>query len=194
MAAVTTWMLVGLGNPGAQYQLNRHNVGFMALDAIASDYSVSFSKKDNSHWAELPSVTDSSDNKHRIFLLKPQTFMNVCGPAIASFQRFYHILRHHIIVFHDDLDIPLGCIKVKRGGGAGGHNGLRSLDAHGGADYERVRIGIGHPGDKALVHHHVLSDFNLQERQEYLVPLLTHIKERYTSFVAQGMSVWKCNI
>lgn len=152
------YLLTGLGNPGARYEHNRHNVGFMALDAIAAHHGFS-------GWTQKFQglVCEGSVNGKKVFLLKPQTFMNLSGESAGALARFYKIPAETIIVLHDELDLPPARLRVKRGGGHGGHNGLKSIDAHLGADYQRVRIGIGHPGDKDMVSPYVLSDFSKEE-------------------------------
>ena len=151
--------LIGLGNPGAQYHNNRHNVGFMALDAIAHFYDFPpFQKKDR---AQLSSGKIGS---HNVLLIKPQSFMNVSGPPVVPFLMFHKIPLNQCFIFHDDLDLPLAKVRVKTGGGHGGHNGLRSLDQHIGKDYHRVRMGIDRPNRPEMVSGYVLSDFSSQER------------------------------
>ncbi len=155
---MTAFLLIGLGNPGTRYAHNRHNIGFMAVDAIAEKYGFpNWSQKFQGHTAEGKIGT------HKVFLLKPQTFMNLSGESAGALARFYKIPLENIIVFHDELDLPLAKVRVKCGGGNGGHNGLKSLDAHLGQDYWRVRMGIGHPGDKDMVSPYVLSDFSKEE-------------------------------
>lgn len=156
--AMNSFLLIGLGNPGTRYAHNRHNIGFMAIDAIAEKYGFpNWSKKFQGEYAEGKIGTN------KVFLLKPQTFMNLSGESAGALARFYKIPLENIIVFHDELDLSLAKIRVKCGGGNGGHNGLKSLDAHLGADYWRVRMGIGHPGDKDMVSPYVLSDFAKEE-------------------------------
>lgn len=135
---------------------HRHNAGFMALDALAQGGV--WSKKFHSEFSE---VTREGE---KLLLLKPQTFMNRSGQALRAAADFYKIPPSQIIVIHDDLDLPLGKIRIKQGGGHGGHNGLRDIDAHLGQDYWRIRMGIGHPGDKNRVHEYVLSNFAPEER------------------------------
>jgi len=151
-------LLVGLGNPGKEYQGNRHNVGFMAIDRIAADHGIS--KLQKKFGGEL---SEGSIGGVKLFLLKPLTYMNLSGECVSKAARFYKIPPERIIVFHDELDLPVAKIRVKKGGGNGGHNGLKSIDAHIGKDYWRVRIGIGHPGDKSMVSDYVLSDFTKTE-------------------------------
>jgi peptidyl-tRNA hydrolase, PTH1 family len=147
-------LFAGLGNTGKSFAGNRHNAGFMALDAIARDYRASASR---ARFQGL--VTEIVLEGERVILLKPQTYMNESGRSAGEAARFYQIDPSRIVVFHDELDLPPGKVRVKTGGGNAGHNGLRSLTEHLGNEYRRVRIGIGHPGDKALVHNYVLSDF-----------------------------------
>tara|TARA_R100000365_G_C2734380_1_gene63995 strand:- start:199 stop:912 length:714 start_codon:yes stop_codon:yes gene_type:complete len=161
-------LLVGLGNPGAQYAGNRHNIGFMAIDAIAAANGVSNWK---SKHAGL--IAEAGIGGERALLLKPQTFMNKSGDSVQQTARFYKIDPTDIIVFYDELDLAPGKVRVKVGGGNGGHNGLRSIDPQIGLNYKRVRLGIGHPG-KEFVTHHVLGDFAKAD-QAWLTPLLDEI-------------------
>jgi PTH1 family peptidyl-tRNA hydrolase len=136
-------LIVGLGNPGTEHVFTRHNIGFMAVDALAERFHAGAWKK------KFKSLAAASADPALLFL-KPQTFMNLSGEAVAGALRFHKLAPEHIIVFHDDLDLQPGQVKVKQGGGAGGHNGLKSIDAHIGQDYWRVRLGIGHPGRGAV--------------------------------------------
>ena len=145
---------VGLGNPGAQYALNRHNVGFMAVDAIAEVHGFDPWKKAFQGWAAMGRVGPA-----RILLLKPATFMNDSGRAVGEALRFYKGEVGDVTAFHDELDLAPFRVKVKTGGGAAGHNGLRSTEAHIGNAFRRVRIGIGHPGHKDRVTGHVLGNY-----------------------------------
>jgi PTH1 family peptidyl-tRNA hydrolase len=147
-------LIVGLGNPGARYARNRHNVGFMAADAIALRYG--FPAFRSRFKGELGEGTIGGERR---LLLKPQTFMNISGESVLAAASFYKIPPGEIVVIHDELDLKPGKVRVKRGGGNAGHNGLRSIDAMLGPDYWRVRIGIGHPGIKELVHPYVLQNF-----------------------------------
>lgn len=147
-------IIVGLGNPGAKYAHNRHNVGFMAVDRIASDHG--FAPWRSKFQAEISEgVLDGG----KVLLIKPQTFMNLSGQSLGEAMRFYKLGPEDMTVLHDELDLAPGRIRVKRGGGHAGHNGLRSLHQHIGDTYRRVRIGIGHPGRKELVAGYVLHDF-----------------------------------
>ncbi len=147
-------LIVGLGNPGGQYALNRHNIGFMAADAIHRRHG--FSPWRSRFQAQ---VAEGTLQGRKVLLMKPQTFMNESGRAVAEATRFHKIPNADVIVLHDELDLPPGKIRMKQGGGHGGHNGLRSITAHLGDDYRRLRLGIGHPGAKELVHGYVLHDF-----------------------------------
>ena len=147
-------VIAGLGNPGAEHARNRHNIGFMAADAIARRHSFSpWTKK----FSAL--VADGMLGGEKTLLLKPQTFMNRSGQSVGEALRFHKLEPASLCVIYDELDIAPGRLRVKTGGGAGGHNGIRSIDAHCGPAYRRVRLGIGHPGDKALVHNWVLGNF-----------------------------------
>jgi len=147
-------LFVGLGNPGAGYARHRHNVGFMAVDAIADAHGFSpWRAKFNGLIAE------GRLGAEKVLLLKPGTYMNLSGDAVRAALQFYKLEPADLVVLHDELDLAPGRIRVKTGGGTAGHNGLRSIGAHVGPDFARVRIGIGHPGDKRLVTNHVLGDF-----------------------------------
>jgi PTH1 family peptidyl-tRNA hydrolase len=165
------WLLVGLGNPGSQYKSNRHNIGFMAADAIARRHNFSDWKK-----KFKGEIAEGSLGGERAILLKPQTFMNDSGEAVQAAAAFHKIDAAHIAVFYDELDLAPGKIRVKRGGGAGGHNGIRSIDQHMGPDYWRVRLGIGHPGDKNLVTPYVLGNF-YKEEEAWLSALLNAVAD-----------------
>jgi PTH1 family peptidyl-tRNA hydrolase len=147
-------LFVGLGNPGGQYAGNRHNIGFMAMDRIASDHGFApWRKKFNGQ------LTEGRLGRDKVLLLKPETFMNRSGQSVGEAMRFYKLEPADVVVFHDELDLAPGKVRVKSGGGHAGHNGLRSIHAHIGEAYDRVRLGIGHPGRKELVAGYVLSDF-----------------------------------
>ena len=152
-------LLVGLGNPGARYVGNRHNIGFMTLEAIAKRHGIGpWRRRFHGVACEGPIGGE------RVLLLLPGTFMNESGRAVAEAAQFYKLTAGDITVFHDEIELPPGKVRVKVGGGIAGHNGLRSITAHVGNDYRRVRIGVGHPGAKDLVEHYVLSDFAKSER------------------------------
>lgn len=151
-------LFVGLGNPGAKYQGNRHNIGFMAIDEIARRHGFA-------PWRRR-FQGESSEGQlggERVILLKPMTFMNESGNAVGEAARFFKIAVGDITVFHDEIELPPAKLRVKTGGGIAGHNGLRSISAHVGNDYRRVRLGVGHPGVKEMVHAHVLNDFAKSE-------------------------------
>jgi PTH1 family peptidyl-tRNA hydrolase len=147
-------LFVGLGNPGSKYAKNRHNVGFMAVERIADRHGFGPWKKKFQGIA-----ADGELSGERVLLLKPDTYMNESGRAVGEAARFLKIGLDDIYVFHDELDLAPQKVKVKAGGGNAGHNGLRSITAHLGNEYKRVRLGIGHPGSKDVVIHHVLGDF-----------------------------------
>lgn len=149
------FLVAGLGNPGSDYALTRHNIGFMAVDALAGRER--FTSKFQSETASL------SIEGEKIILLKPMTFMNHSGRAVQAAMAFYKIPPEQVIVLHDELDIALGKIRIKQGGGANGHNGIKDIDQCIGLDYWRIRMGIGHPGMKEQVHSHVLSRFGADE-------------------------------
>jgi PTH1 family peptidyl-tRNA hydrolase len=152
-------LIVGLGNPGARYAGNRHNIGFMVVDKIARRHGVGpWRRRFQGIAAEGPVGAE------RALLLLPGTYMNGSGLAVAEAARFYKLDAGDVIVVHDELDLAPGKVRVKAGGGSAGHNGLRSITAHIGNDYKRVRIGVGHPGDKDLVLNYVLNDFAKSER------------------------------
>jgi peptidyl-tRNA hydrolase, PTH1 family len=152
-------LIVGLGNPGPGYAGNRHNIGFMAVDTIAKRHGIGpFRRRFQGVSAEGPLGGE------RVLLLLPGTYMNESGRAVAEAVNFYKLGLPDIVVLHDEIDLEPGKVRVKTGGGNAGHNGLRSISAHVGNDYRRVRIGVGHPGVKEMVHGHVLSDFAKSER------------------------------
>jgi PTH1 family peptidyl-tRNA hydrolase len=151
-------LLVGLGNPGARYAGNRHNIGFMAVQAIARRCGIAPFRRKFQGVAVEGEIADQ-----RVLLLLPGTYMNESGRAVQEAVRFYKLAPPDTVVFHDELELPPGKLRVKIGGGNAGHNGLRSISAHIGNDYKRVRLGIGHPGDKNLVERYVLQDFAKDE-------------------------------
>ena len=172
-------LFVGLGNPGRDYQLHRHNVGFMAVDAIAAAHGFSA-------WRQRFSglVAGSKMGGEQVLLLKPQTYMNESGRAVGEAVRFYKLDLGDVIVFHDEIDLAPCKVRVKAGGGVAGHNGLKSITAHIGNNYTRVRIGIGHPGQREKVAKHVLGDFAKTERG-MLEALLGAIADA-APFLAEG--------
>lgn len=175
--------IVGLGNPGNEYLITRHNIGFLVLDALVSAYGDAaniWQKKDN---YLVQKITINGKN---IFLLKPQNFMNRSGSAVAGFANFYKIPPEDFLVIHDDLDLAPGKLRMKKGGGDGGHNGLKSLDSHIGKDYWRLRLGIGRPANKE----HDISDYVLgrftQDEQEMLADCLAAVLEEFPLLLDSG--------
>ncbi len=151
-------LLVGLGNPGRQYAKNRHNIGFMAVEAVARSMNMPALRP------KFQSLcTEGVIGAERVILMQPQTYMNESGRAVGEALRFHKLSLSDVVVLHDELDLGPGKFRIKLGGGNAGHNGLRSITAHVGNDYKRLRLGIGHPGDKALVHNYVLGDFAKSE-------------------------------
>jgi len=153
-------LFVGLGNPGSRYARNRHNIGFMAVDEIARVHHAG-------PWRRRfqAETADAVIGGEKVLLVKPQTYMNESGRSVGEAQNFFKIPLRDVTVFYDELDLPPAKLRVKIGGGNAGHNGLRSISAHCGNDYRRVRLGIGHPGHKPLVQHHVLGDFGKAEQE-----------------------------
>src|ERR1700716_1906807 len=152
-------LFFGLGNPGAKYANNRHNIGFSVVDEIARRHG--FSPWRRRFQGETSEGTLGTE---RVILLKPTTYMNDSGRSVQEAASFFKLAPGDVTVFHDELELPPGKVRVKIGGGIAGHNGLRSISAHIGNDYRRVRLGVGHPGVKELVHGYVLSDFFKEER------------------------------
>lgn len=164
-------LLVGLGNPGDKYASNRHNIGFMAADVIHTRWRFPAWRK---NFQAL--VAEGTIDGNRVLLMKPQTYMNESGRAVGEAVRFLKLAPADVVVIHDELDLPPGKMRMKVGGGHGGHNGLRSITSQITDAYRRMRLGIGHPGDKSLVHNHVLSDFAKADR-DWLVKLLDTIAD-----------------
>ncbi len=154
------FLLVGLGNPGPKYQKNRHNIGFMAVDEIVRRHSFS---EWRSRFQGL--VSEGRLNGEKVLALKPLTYMNNSGQSVGEAMRFFKLTPDDVYVVFDELDLALGKLRVKQGGGTSGHNGLKSIDAHIGRDYWKLRIGISHPGDKEKVLGHVLGDFSKSETE-----------------------------
>ncbi|MEX3011985.1 aminoacyl-tRNA hydrolase [Hoeflea sp. TYP-13] len=171
-------LVAGLGNPGPRYANQRHNIGFMAADAIARRHSFSsWSKKFKGEIAEGHLAGE------KVLLIKPQTFMNLSGDAVGEAMRFYKLSPADLIVIYDELDLQPGKARIKTGGGHGGHNGIKSIDAHCGKDYRRLRLGIGHPGVKERVNNHVLGDFAKSDR-DWVEPLLEAVGENFALMVS----------
>lgn len=173
-------LLVGLGNPGAKYSGNRHNVGFYAVNEIHARHGFT-------PWRDRfqGSMSTGTIDGQKVTLLKPLTYMNLSGQSVGEAARYFKIPLEDIAVFYDELDLVPGKVRVKTGGGAGGHNGIRSMDAHLGKDYQRVRIGIGHPGHKDRVSQYVLSDFSKADG-EWLEPLLRNIADAVPTLLQDG--------
>lgn len=169
MPPSSRYLLVGLGNPGGDYAQNRHNVGFMCLDEIRSSYGF---PAERAKFSGL--LSEGSVDRQKVVLFKPLSYMNLSGRPVAETAGFFKIPPEQLIVFHDDLDLSPGTVRVKQGGGNGGHNGLKDLDAHLGPNYWRVRIGIGRPLHKESVPLYVLSNFSKEDRQwlSFLLPLM----------------------
>lgn len=164
-------LFVGLGNPGAKYARNRHNIGFMALDEIAAQHGFSGWR---SKFQGL--IAEGRLGSEKVLLLKPETFMNRSGQSVSEVLRFHKLAPEDMVVFHDELDLAPGKLRVKNGGGHAGHNGLRSIHSHVGDAYKRVRMGIGHPGHKDAVSHYVLHDFSKAD-QAWLEPELRGVAD-----------------
>lgn len=179
------FLIVGLGNPGDEYASTRHNAGFMAADALYEKYGFApFRSKFDALIAE------GKINGEKVFLLKPQTYMNLSGNAVVKAAQFYKILPQHVIVIHDDMDLPVGKVKVKLGGGAGGHNGLKSIDAAITPGYNRIRIGVGHPqgrGDDVV--NYVLGGFSKADREK-ISEMVDLIVETLPVLLEKGMAAY----
>ncbi len=189
------WLIVGLGNPGDKYENNRHNVGFMLADQIADDNMFpNFKSKFNGE------ISEGRIANQKVAILKPMTYMNDSGISVRKAADFYKIPAEKIIVLHDELDLAPSKIKVKQGGGTGGHNGIKSTDAHlGDKEYWRVRLGIGHPGDKNRVSGYVLNDFSKEEQKwlpDWIYVLSKNVdyllgdnKDEYMTRVSEGFKI-----
>jgi PTH1 family peptidyl-tRNA hydrolase len=173
------FLLVGLGNPGTKYAGNRHNIGFMAVDEIVRRHG--FSPWRKKYHGE---ISEGTLGTQKTLVLKPLTFMNESGQAVGEAIRFLNMEPEQVVVIYDEIDLLAGKVRVKLGGGAAGHNGIRSITAHIGPHYTRVRLGVGHPGDKALVHPHVLSDFAKADKV-WLTPLLDAVAD-YAPLLVEG--------
>ncbi len=185
-------VIAGLGNPGPKYAGHRHNIGFRAADAIARAHAFGpWRAKFRSQAAE--GVIETAGGPVRTVLLKPQTYMNESGRAVAEAARFYKLDPADIAVAYDEIDLAPGKFRVKRGGGAAGHNGIRSLIAHLGPDFVRLRMGVGHPGDKRLVHHYVLSDFYKAE-QPWVERLCDAVADAAPLLVADDLDAFQTRV
>jgi peptidyl-tRNA hydrolase, PTH1 family len=171
-------LVVGLGNPGPDYRGHRHNIGFMAVEEIARTYRFSPWRK-----RFQGQTADGTVDGVKLLALQPLTYMNLSGQSVGAAAQFFKYKPEQVIVIHDELDLPPGRLRVKKGGGAGGHNGLKSIDAHLGKDYWRVRLGIGHPGDKNMVSNYVLHDFAKAD-QTWLEPMLRAVADHLPLLLA----------
>lgn len=175
-------LFVGLGNPGSQYEETRHNIGFKIIDKLVNDFGARDISKTSFHGKLYRSSN--------ILFLKPTTFMNLSGKSVQPVKQFFKVELEDIIVIHDDIDLPFGAVRFKRGGGHGGHNGLRSLDAHITKEYLRVRIGVGKPEHKSQVADYVLHNFSSDERV-ILDQLITHVSDACKLLLAEDLNVVK---
>ena len=177
-------LLVGLGNPGAAYQGHRHNIGFMAVDAIARAHNFAPARLRFRGEVREGTLT-SAKGSTKTLILKPMTYMNESGNAVREAVEFYKLPLEDVVVIYDEIDLAPGKVRAKAGGGNAGHNGLRSISAHIGNDYRRVRLGVGHPGIKDIVHMYVLHDFAKSERTEWVDPLIDAVAEA-APYLADG--------
>jgi PTH1 family peptidyl-tRNA hydrolase len=175
------WLIVGLGNPGAQYELTRHNIGFLAIDALASAMGIITFKE-----AFFSDTAKVSIKNESCLLEKPQTFMNCSGKAVASAMSFYKPSLDHVMVIHDDLDLPLGEIRIKLGGGSGGHNGLKDITQNLGEGYVRIRLGIGRPKEKGTEADFVLSRFSDAELK-LLPDIFSDTNNAIETLISEGL-------
>lgn len=175
-------LVVGLGNPGAKYVRNRHNVGYMAVEAIAAAHGFAL-------WRSKfqGQIAEGRIGAERAILLKPETYMNLSGDSVRAAMAFHKIAPADVVVLHDELDLAPGRVRARLGGGAAGHNGIRSIAAHIGPEFLRVRIGIGHPGDKRVVANYVLNDF-ARDEADWLDPLLAAIARTAPELVAGDLA------
>ena len=184
------WLIAGLGNPGSVYEKNRHNVGFRVVDAINQFYHLSYKPNTKFHGF----FSTGSIKTDKVLTLKPSTYMNLSGKSVLAVASFYKIPPHDIIIIHDEIDLPLGCIRVRRAGGTAGHNGLKNIESVMGKDTMRVRIGVGHPGHRDLVSDYVLSDFDHNE-EPTIISIVTQIAHSIEVMVKEGIDAFqnKCN-
>ncbi len=181
-------LFVGLGNPGESYRSHRHNIGFMAVDTISETFSFGpFKAKFQGQ------VSEGKIAGEKILILKPETFMNRSGQAVREVMDFYKLSPEEIFVFYDEIDLVPGKLKVKTGGGAAGHNGIRSLVAHIGENFHRVRLGIGHPGHKDLVHNFVLSNFSKADG-DWLGPLLGAVAKAAPRLIEDDLARFQTDV
>ena len=172
-------LFVGLGNPGSQYEETRHNIGFKVIDKLVGDLNTRDISKTSFH-GKLYRTTNS-------LFLKPTTYMNLSGKSVLPVKQFFKVELEDTIVIHDDIDLPFGAVRFKRGGGHGGHNGLKSIDSHLTKEYLRVRVGVGKPEHKSQVADYVLHDFS-NEEEEVLNRLITHVSEACKMFLSEELN------
>ena len=172
--------LIGLGNPGNKYNSNRHNIGFMAIDEILGSIKATEVKSSKFKGSAFKTII----KKQEIILFKSEEFMNECGNSISRLASFYKIPPNRVFIFHDDLDLQIGKVRIKTGGSSAGHNGLKSIDRHYSKNYNRVRMGISHPGNKDKVIKHVLSDFKKSEME--MVQLINNNIAKYIDLLIEG--------
>ena len=181
------YLICGLGNPGKKYINTRHNLGFLLIDKLLQNYKFKLIKSNNKRELYKGSIGD-----HACILLKPMTYMNLSGSSVLEVMNFYKIKKSKLYVLHDDIDLKIGKIKIKIGGGNGGHNGLKSIDASIGKDYLRLRIGIGHPGNKNLVSNYVLKKFSKDE--EGIIENKLNIINKYFNIIFLNKSLFLTRI
>lgn len=174
--------LIGLGNPGEKYHNTRHNIGFMVANRMRDAFGFA---SERTKFQGL--LSEGTIDGQKALIFKPQTYMNLSGEAVGKLARYFSLAPEDLFVFYDELDLPLGKARVRWGGGTGGHNGVRSCASHVGENFCRVRLGIGHPGDKALVDRHVLGNFSAAETQGVVEPWLAAI-ERYLPLLLQDQA------
>jgi len=185
--ATPSYLIVGLGNPGDEYLFTRHNIGFLAADAIAEKYLCPA-------WKKKHKALITSCDRPAVLIQKPQTYMNLSGEAVGEAMRFHKLEPKDVIVFHDDLDLLPGQVRVKKAGGTGGHNGLKSIDAHIGQEYWRVRLGIGHPGQKGdVVTNYVLGSFAKADIT-WLEPLLYACAKEFELLLTGSMNDYQSRV
>lgn len=172
-------LFVGLGNPGSQYEETRHNIGFKVIDKLVDDLKARDISKTSFH-GKLYRTSNT-------LFLKPTTFMNLSGKSVQPVKHFFKVELEDVIVVHDDIDLPFGAVRFKKGGGHGGHNGLRSIDASLGKEYIRVRVGVGKPEHKSQVADYVLHDFSLEERED-IDALIVHVAKACEMLLSEGLN------
>ena len=183
MSDTTYFLIAGLGNPGRKYTHNRHNIGFMAIDRLAAAYHISLGKVQNKALVGNGRIATQS-----VILAKPQTFMNLVGDAVGPLANYYRIPPEQILIVYDELDLPFGSLRLRPGGGAGGHNGMRSLINHLGPDFPRLRLGIGRPPGQMPAAAYVLQDFGRDE-QPLLNDILDEASRAILTFLQEGIDM-----